>query len=237
MGTLGQPRSFGLVAGMGVGASIFYYKALVDAHLALGLAPRLIMVHADLNYVMSQAVARNTKALSKYLAGLLRQLALGGAEIASIPAFAPQVCADELAAITPLPLVSLLDSIAADVERRRWHRVALFGSRVTMETQMFGRLDQTEVIAPTAAEINTIAEIYVRVVQEACVSTYNFERLRLLAHTLIERERLDGIILAGTDLAVVFNPDNADFSHLDGARVHIDAIMGAIVNRSPQGSG
>jgi aspartate racemase len=234
MVALGQPRAFGLVAGMGVGASIFYYQSLVDAHLVRGLSPRLIMVHADLHYVMSQATARNIKVLSKYLAGLLRQLALGGAEIASIPAFAPQVCAHELAAIAPLPLVSLLDAIAAEVERRRFQRVALFGSRVTMETQMFGRLDQTEVIAPTPTEIDTIAEIYTRVVQEARVSACDYERLRLLAHTLIRRERLDGIILAGTDLAVVFNPDNADFSHLDGARIHIDAIMRAIVNPSPR---
>ena len=234
MEALGQPRTFGLVAGLGVGAGIFYYQALVDAHLVRGLSPRLIMVHADVHYVASQGAARNTKVLSQYLAGLLRQLALGGAEIASIPAFAPQVCAHELAAITPLPLISLLDAIAAEVERRRWRRVALFGARVTMETQMFGRLDQTEVVAPTRAEIDTIAEIYSRVVQEARVSANDFQRLRLLAHTLIERERLDGIILAGTDLTVVFNPENADFSHLDGARVHVEAIMRAIVDSSPR---
>jgi hypothetical protein len=42
---------------------------------------------------------------------------------------------------------------------------------------------------------------------------------------LIERERLDGVVLAGTYLAFVFNPNNTDFPHVDGARVHIDAIM------------
>jgi aspartate racemase len=33
------------------------------------------------------------------------------------------------------------------------------------------------------------------------------------------------ILLAGTDLSFVFNSDNADFPHVDGARTHIDAIM------------
>jgi aspartate racemase len=220
-----KPRSFGLVAGLGVGAGIFYYKALVDAHLARGLSPRLLMVHADVRYVGAQGAARNTKQLAEYLAGLLNQLALGGAEIASIPAFAPQICADELAVITPLPLISLLDSISAEVERRRLRRVALLGARVTMETQMFGRLHGTEVIMPTQEEVDTIANIYVRVVQQAQISPEDFERLRALAHTLIKRERLDGIILAGTDLAFVFNPANADFPHVDGARVHIESIM------------
>jgi len=67
--------------------------------------------------------------------------------------------------------------------------------------------------------MDTIAAIYTHVVEEGHASEEDFNRLRTLAHTLIERERLDGIVLAGTDLAFVFNPGNADFSHIDGARV------------------
>ena len=44
-----------------------------------------------------------------------------------------------------------------------------------------------------------------------------YDLLRPLAHALIRREKLDGIILAGTDLAFVFNPTNTDFPHVDGA--------------------
>jgi aspartate racemase len=228
METDGHAPTLGLVSGLGVGAGIFYYKALVDGHLARGLTPRLLMVHADARYVVAQAAAQNRMELAEYLAGLLKQLALGGAEIATIPAFSPQVCMSELMAITPLRLISLLDAIAAEVERRRFRRVALFGARVTMETRMFGALQDTEVITPKAEEIDAVADIYQRVVQEAQASKADFERLRAIAHRLIERERLDGIILAGTDLAFVFNPNNTDFPHLDGARVHIHAIMRAL---------
>jgi hypothetical protein len=34
-----------------------------------------------------------------------------------------------------------------------------------METQMFGKLAETEVIMPTPEEVDTIANIYVRVVE------------------------------------------------------------------------
>jgi aspartate racemase len=225
MRAAGETRAFGFVAGLGVGAGMFYYKALVDAHLALGLTPRLLMVHADVRSVMAQAAARETALLAEYLAGLLQQLAGGGAEIASIPAFAPQVCAAELAAITPLPLISLLDAIADEVARKRFTRVAIFGARVTMETQMFGRLRGAEVLMPAADEMDAIADIYARVVEQARASEEDFTRLRSIAHRLIERERLDGVVLAGTDLALVFNPGNTDFPNVDGARAHVEAIM------------
>jgi aspartate racemase len=233
MESTAQPRTFGLVAGLGVGAAMFYYKALVNAHLALGVSPRLLMVHADVRYVISKAAARETKELAEYLGGLLKQLALGGAEIASIPAFTPQICAAELSAITPLPLVSLLDAIAAAAEKRQFRRVALFGARVTIDTQMFGRLPDIEVITPTRDEVDLITDTYARVVEEARASDEDAGRLRTLAHTLIERERLDGIVLAGTDLAFVFNPTNTDFPYVDGARVHIEEIMRQICPRPP----
>jgi aspartate racemase len=221
----GRARTFGLVSGFGMGAGIFYYQMLVDAHLARGLKPHIVMVHGDVRHAMSLAVERKVDELAEYLASLLRQLAGGGAEIASIPAFAPQVCAKELAAITPLPLISLLDAIAAEIERREFKRVALFGARVTMETKMFGRLEGVEVIMPTAREVDSIANIYGRIVEKAQASPEDFEYLRGLAHELIKRERLDGIVLAGTDLALVFNPENIDFANINGARVHIEAIM------------
>jgi aspartate racemase len=226
-----QPRTFGLVAGLGVGAGIFYYKELVDAHLALGLSPRILMVHADVRRVMSHAAAGEADQLANYLAALLGQLARGGAEIATIPAFAPQVCAAELAAIAPLPLVSLLNAISAEVKRRGLRRVALFGARVTMETQLFGSLQDAHVDVITARpeEVDRIASIYVRVVEDARASAEDYETLRSLAHTLIERERLDAIIFAGTDLAFVLNPENTDFPHVDGARVHLKAIMSELL--------
>ncbi|HEX6771581.1 MAG TPA: hypothetical protein VF126_06120, partial [Acidobacteriaceae bacterium] len=106
--------------------------------------------------------------------------------------------------------------------------VAVFGARVTMETGLFGRLDGCDVIALRSEETNLVSDIYVRVVEEAKASPEDYEQLRSLAHSVIEREKVDAIVLAGTDLAFVFNEHNTDFPHLDGARVHIQAIMDAL---------
>ena len=82
-----EPTTFGIVAGLGMGAGIFYYRSLVNAQLARGLSPRILMVHADVRRVMAHAAARETRLLATYLAGLLRQLAEGGAQLATIPCF------------------------------------------------------------------------------------------------------------------------------------------------------
>ena len=222
-------RTFGLVAGLGVGAGIFYYRSLVNAHLARGVSPRILMVHADVRRVMGLAAARETQELATYLTGLLGQLAGGGAQIAAIPAFSPQICAEELAQMTPLPLIGLLDAIVAEVIHRRLQRVTIFGARVTMETKLFGRLQNLAVVLPSSSEVDLVSNTYRRIVEDERASAEDYEMLRALAHRLIDRERLDAIILAGTDFSFVFDPEKTDFPHVDGARTHIAAIMQQLV--------
>jgi aspartate racemase len=232
-----QPNAcrFGLIAGLGVGAGIFYYRSLVNAHLAMGLSS-ILMVHADVRRVMAHAAARETEELAAYLGSLLRQLADGGAQFATIPAFAPQICARELAEITPLPLIDLLDAIVAEIDRRKIQRLSIFGARVTIETKLFGKLEKQEVVTPKPSEIDTVSGIYQRIVEEEGASSEEYARLSALAHALIEREQLDAILLAGTDLSFVFTPETIDFPHIDGARTHIDVIMHKLASESPSGS-
>ncbi|AXC12160.1 Aspartate racemase [Acidisarcina polymorpha] len=223
------PPTFGLVAGLGVGAGIFYYRSLVKALLADGISPRILMVHADVKRVMAHAQARETHALATYLRDLLQQLADGGVQVATIPAFSPQICAQELANLTPLPLIDLLDAIVAEVNRLNWMRLAIFGARVTIETRLFGRLEAIEVVDLDPAELDAVSTIYSCIVENERASAEEESTLQTLAHSLIARHRLDGILLAGTDLSFVFTPERTSFSHIDGARVHIDAIHKSLI--------
>jgi aspartate racemase len=222
-------KTLGLIAGLGVGAGIFYYRSLVNAHAERQLSPRIVMVHADVRKVMDLAQARETHQLAEYLAGMLRQLAGAGANVATIPAFSPQVCADQLEKLTPLPLLGLLDAIVAEVERRKLQRVAILGARVTMETGLFGRLrGVTEVVQIPIMELEKVGEVYRRIVEAEGASKEDLAFLRSTAHRLIEHERVDAILLAGTDLSFVFQ-ENTDFPHLDGARTHIQSIMRVLI--------
>lgn len=219
-------RSVGLVGGLGTAAGIFYYRELVRALSARQVAPRVLLAHADVAKVLPMAFAGEAHALADYLLAFLDRLAASGAEFGVVPAFSPLICAEELAARTPIPLIGLLESVIAEIGLRKLTRVALFGSRVTIQTRLFGSLEQiVEVVMPTPAEIDQISGLYGRAVQNEGVTPDEFTQLQSLAHELVRRERLDAIVIAGTDLAPVFRPENTDFPHLDGARVHVDAIV------------
>jgi aspartate racemase len=49
--------------------------------------------------------------------------------------------------------------------------------------------------------------------------------LTFLARRLIERDGVEAIVFAGTDLALLFNESNTPFPFIDCAQLHIEAIM------------
>lgn len=220
-----QRRCLGLVGGLGVGATVHYYRELVKEHAALGAVANIVMVHADMQRVLGEAGAGRTAELAAYLAALISRMARAGAEVAAIPAVTPHICALELARLSPIPIVNLIDVIAEEIRARRIRRVAMFGTRFSVESRMFGQLKGIDVVLPQPDEISFVHETYLAMANAQHATDQQYRDLRQLAFTLIERDSVEAIVLAGTDLSLVFNEANTDFPHVDGAHVHVQAIM------------
>jgi aspartate racemase len=223
-----------LIGGLGVGATVYYYQELAKAHIARGRVPNLVILHADVSYVLKLYAAGDNTQLAEYLANLIRRMSAAGAQVAAIPAVTPHVCAPELIQLSPIPLVSLVDEIVAEVGNRRLKRVALLGTRFTIETGLFGRLQEVDVIAPRTSEIDLIHQTYLQILEAGSGTEEQYQGLRQLAHTIVDRERVEAVILAGTELSLVFNQANTDFPHIDGARLHLNAIMEQLLGNASQ---
>jgi aspartate racemase len=209
-----------------VGATVYYYQELVKAHAARGRTPHLLIIHADVTRVLTYARDGDVTQLAEYLAGMVRQLQRGGAQVAAVPSVTPHLCIGELIRMSPLPLVNLIEQVAGEIRRRGLKRVALFGTRFTMETGLFGQLaGVADVIGPKPDEMDSIHETYLELVRHATASPQQFQTLTQIAHTLCERDQVEAIVFAGTELSLVFNEGNTDFPHIDCASLHLDAIM------------
>jgi aspartate racemase len=214
-----------LIGGLGVGAAVHYYQELAKMHAARGRVLNLVMAHADMARVRGAVEAQDKPGLATYLAGLIGRLQAAGAEFAVVPAVAPHIAIDELIPLSPLPMVNMIAELRREIDARQFHRVALFGTRYAVESRLFGRLSHLDVVTPQSDEVDYIHNTYFQVVDAGAATAAHHEGLSRLAHKLMERDRVEAIILAGTDLALVFNESNTDFPHLDAARLHLDAIV------------
>jgi aspartate racemase len=218
-------RCLGLVGGLGVGAAVHYYQQLAQAYEPRESALHLLMAHADMRRAVRCVEADDRQGLAEYLCGLIAQMRDGGAEIAAVPAVTPHLCRQELKAISPLPLVDILDAVADEVRTAGYRRVALFGTRFTIRSAFFGALDGVDVVTPQPDEIDAIHAAYFQMASSGGGTSEQYETLTRLAHTLCTRDRVDAVLLAGTDLALIFHEGNITFPYVDCAAIHIRAIM------------
>ena len=76
-------------------------------------------------------------------------------------------------------------------------------------------------VAPTTAEIEFVHQTYLQIVNAGSGSEEQYQGLRRVAHTLLEQDNVEAIILAGTELSLIFNEGNLDFPHIDGSTFFI----------------
>lgn len=217
-----EGRCLGLIGGLGPGATAHYYRQIVAGHEAQGRAARMLIAHADAARVYAAVNAKDYDGLARYLAGFTKEMAAGGAEFTAIVAATPHICAAQFKALSPLPLIDMLTVVADAVRAKGLKRVALLGTRYTLETRLFGQLP--EAIMPKADEIARIGQIYSELVAGRG-SDADMDELRGFARTFMTRDGAEAVILAGTDLSGVLTQGNCDFPIIDGARAHIDAIL------------
>jgi aspartate racemase len=218
-------KHFGLIGGLGVGATVIYYEAIAAACAAKGVVPRLTMAHAHAPTCLAHVQAGRIDGIAAYLAEGVAELAAAGADFFAIPAITPHICLAELREKVALPLVDVLEVTAKRLTERKLRRVALFGTSFTINAKLFGALDAFDGVRPNDNEVDEIHRIYLELATQGRTSDDNIAKLRDIAQNLQQRDHVEAIVLAGTDLNLVFDETNAGFPAVDCAAAHIDAIM------------
>ena len=214
----------GIVGGLGVGATVHYYEKIAAACKARGVVPDLVITHADVDYGQSLVREGKLDVLARYLAGFIERMARAGAEAAVIPAVTPHICIAELTPLLTIPLINIVEVLQAELRARAIKRVALFGSVFTVQGSLWGQLAGVEIVKPQPDAIAFIGQAYQRIL-DGRTDSGDADGLRRIAADLQRREGVETILLAGTDLAVMFDETTAGFPCLDVARLHVDAIV------------
>ena len=215
----------GIVGGLGVGATVDYYKRITAACKARDVVPDLAIVHADVDKGQGFVREGRLDQLADYLAGFIERLERAGAEAAVLPAVTPHICIAELRPRIKLPLINIVDVIGAELRTRQLKRVALFGTTFTMQGSLWGQLSVVDIVKPQPDEIAFVGRAYQRILDTQRGHDEDTEGLRRIAAELRRRDGVEAILLAGTDLAVIFDEATAGFPCIDCARLHIDAIV------------
>jgi aspartate racemase len=146
-----------------------------------------------------------------------------------ITANTPHIVFDELAAQSPVPLVSIVEVCAQEAQRRGLRRLGLLGTRFTMEPRFYPEVCARygiAVVVPSEAERTWVHERYVGELLKGDFRDDSRQQFISLVGRLRDAEHIDGIILGGTELPLLLTtPEIAGIPALDTTALHVDAIV------------
>ena len=217
----------GMIVGIGPAATDYYYRFLISALADAGADLQLTMAHADTKTLLQNQAEGNVAAQVAIYRELTERLQRCGVERVAVTSIAGHFCIDAFKDVSPVPVIDLLDIVKTEVSRRGLRRVGVLGTKVVMETGFYGVLKGVEVVAPDT-DLLRVHEAYVAMASAGVATRAQREVFLSAGATLTSQQRCQVIMLAGTDLALVFKQgDNPGFEILDCARLHAAAIATA----------
>jgi len=189
----------------------------------------LTMVHGDIQELIRNNLADKRDEQARAFLPLVERLRDAGCDCAALTSLGAHFCFDELAAISPLPLVSGVAPLDAHFAAQGIGTVGLLGTRVVMRTRLYGQLARTAAIA-LDDEIETLGQMY----QEVAVAGHCTPGQRaafLDAGRRMMAQGAGAIVLAGTDLNLAFDGQDPGYPVIDALDVHVALLADLAAGR------
>ena len=155
---------------------------------------------------------------------MTNRLAAAGADFVAVTSIAGHFCIEEFKSISPLPVIDMLVEVEKAVAKLGLKRLRILGTRSVMETRFYGAVKSAQVLPPLRDALEDVHAAYVAMAASGHVTEQQRSTFDAACKEFVARDRVDAIMLGGTDLALVYEPDRSVFPLLDCAAVHADAI-------------
>ena len=224
-------KTLGLIGGTGPESTIDYYRLLTAQYRekADGASPPLIINSVDIKRLLAWMSANELDKVADYLVDEIEKLRKAGADFGALTANTAHIVFDELQRRCALPLISIVEAARERVEALGLKRVALFGTRYTMQApfypSVFSRTN-VELIMPDSEEQDYIHEIYLGELLKDVFSPETREKVLKIADDMKARHGIEAVILGGTELPLLLRADEHNGMRLlDTTRIHVDRLI------------
>jgi len=200
-------KTIGLIGGMSWASSALYYGHFnreVMQRLGGLRSARVVLSSLDFAEVVAGQQAGDWDALAALLADAARTLERAGADVVLIGTNTMHRVADAVQAAISVPLLHIGDVTAAAIRGAGCRRVALLGTRYTMEQPFYVEHLARRGIAAIVPDADDRREVHRAIFEELCrgeVRAHTGWRLRRIARRQIERGA-EGVVLGCTELSL-----------------------------------
>jgi aspartate racemase len=225
-------KTLGVIGGLGPESTHEYYRGIIALYRERkrdGHYPQFIINSVDLQKGLDFMAVSNLAGMANFLIEEIAKLARAGAEFGLIAANTPHIVFDEVAAKSSIPLISIVEATCAETKARKMNRVALIGTRYTMQANFYSKVFSREgidLVVPDADEQDYIHDKYLNELVPGVFLPETRAGLLKIVDRLKNTHNIEGVILGGTELPLILKGDmHNGVVVLDTTKIHVAAAV------------
>ncbi|PYJ82126.1 MAG: aspartate racemase, partial [Verrucomicrobia bacterium] len=159
-------KTLGMIGGVGPESTIDYYKNIIALYRERqrdGSYPQFVINSIDLKKGLDFMYAGKLDSMAGFLLREIEKLPRAGVDFGIIAANTPHTVFDDIASKSPIPLISIVETTCAAAKVRSLKKLALFGTKFTMQSDFYQKVFKREgidLVVPESKDQDYIHEKY-----------------------------------------------------------------------------
>jgi len=228
-------KTLGLIGGLSWLSTMDYYRMIneqVNAQLGGVHSARLILYSVDFDEFQPPTDMNLWKPLSEKFVNIAMKLEQAGAEGLILCANTPHLIADNIREKINIPIIHIADATAKNIAEAKLDKVALLGTRITMEQDFYTKKLAARNIEAIVPDKDDRQFIHDSILKEMCRNIFTPE----MKHRYLEiigglvQEGAEGVIFGCTEIPMLIKKEECPVPSLDTTMLHVKAAVDFIVN-------
>ncbi len=219
-------KTIGLIGGMSWESSKVYYEyinRLTQQKLGGSHSAKSIMTSLDYQEIEHLSFEGNWDAIGKLMASHARKLELAGAELILLCSNTIHLVHENITKVTTIPFLHIADVTGLAVQQRNVKKVALLGTKFTMEKDFYKEILEKEygleVVVPDLDGRNTVHDIIYNELVKGIINKESKQKLVALCNELLDMGA-EGIILGCTELPLLIAEGDVQAPTFNTTHIH-----------------
>jgi len=232
-------KKIGILGGMAPESTVEYYRIITTLCRQRGMGyhyPVIIVYSLNFHEFISSMESGNLPEATDLLCQATNSLASAGADFVIMASNTPHLVFNEVAAKSPIPLLSIVDETGKAARKLGFTRVGLFGTRFTMGADFYNNILSTKygvsVVTPEQAEQDYIHRKIMTELVNGDIVEETRQELSRIAKMLADKQGIEALILGCTEFPMILSEQVVGMPVLDTTRIHAEAAL----NLSQSGS-
>lgn len=230
-------NKIGIIGGIGPESTVEYYRLLIKlfrTKLGTNQYPEILLHSIDMTEMLGYVFDNQLYELVKFLKSKIKILEKSNVDYVALASNTPHLVFEKLQESVNVKMISIVEETCKAISKSGIKKVGLLGTKSTMSKgfyQKVGKNNGIEIVIPNDENQNFIHEKYMGELLFNHINPKTKERLIQIVNDLVIEEKIEGIVLGGTELPLIL--EQKDFDKLtvfNTTEIHVNAILDKMIN-------